>query len=82
MSDEYIKKEDAIKSIIRNDHTDVSKAFKRMYAEEMLSYVKGKDVVSIVRCHECKHWMKMDGKCFPNADYNDFCSNGERKDND
>ena len=41
-----------------------------------------KDLVEVVRCKNCKHWMKMDGKCFPNADMNDFCSNGERKDDE
>lgn len=40
------------------------------------------DAVPVVRCKECKHWMKMDGKCFPNADVNDFCSSGERKDDE
>jgi hypothetical protein len=40
------------------------------------------DAVPVVRCKDCKHWMKMDGKCFPNADVNNFCSNGERGDDD
>lgn len=38
------------------------------------------DLVKVVRCKDCIHWLKMDGKCFPNADFNDFCSNGETLD--
>ena len=43
------------------------------------------DVVSVVRCGECKNLMQ-DGRCFVFADDNikpsasDFCSYGERKD--
>ena len=40
------------------------------------------DAVPVVRCKECKHWLKGDGSCFPHADYNDFCSNGERRDDE
>ena len=90
---DYIKREDAIKSIIRNDHTDVSKEFKRMFAEEMLSYVKDKDVVSIVRCKDCKFaHMTYGGECkycdaweseeslYLDGDF--FCAFGERKNDD
>ena len=90
--DDYIKREDAIKSIIRNDHTDVSKEFKRMFAEEMLSYVKDKDVVSIVRCKDCAsfHYSGMGGdngilycaKLLTEMQPTDFCSYGERKDDE
>lgn len=49
---------------------------------ERLNAVKCADIAIVVRCEDCKHWMKMDGSCFPHADYNDFCSNGERKDDE
>lgn len=49
-----------------------------------IKYANGEPVkaveIDIVRCKNCKHWLQMDGKCFPNADVNDFCSNGERRD--
>lgn len=40
------------------------------------------DAVPVVRCKDCKHWLKGDGSCFHHADYNDFCSNGERRDDE
>lgn len=45
----------------------------------------------LVRCKDCKHFVAPQGVlccdnfyglCFPNASGNDFCSYGERKDND
>lgn len=44
--------------------------------------IESADAVPVVRCKDCKHWLKGDGSCFPHADYNDFCSNGERKDDE
>ena len=47
--------------------------------------IEAADVVSVVRCGECKNLMQ-DGRCFVFADDNikpsasDFCSYGERKD--
>lgn len=40
------------------------------------------DAVPVVRCRDCKHWLKGDGSCFPHADCNDFCSHGERRDDE
>ena len=49
---------------------------------DILDYMTPIDAEPVVRCKDCKHWMKMDGSCFPHADYNDFCSNGERRDDE
>ena len=72
-------------------------ALGRMYAtNELLSYVRKVDngvLVEVVRCKECKEWMhEYDdvGLCVtdvPDIDgvqrlADDFCSYGERKDND
>lgn len=44
------------------------------------------DVVEVVRCKDCKHWE--DGwlgyctKCHTAMNYDNFCSYGERRDND
>ena len=48
------------------------------------------DIVEVVRCKDCKHWRNDDGSGFcTNPDgidnyamYDDFCSYGERKDNE
>ena len=55
---------------------------KRMEQEVVLAKIIDNtptvDAVPVVRCKDCKHWLKGDGSCFPHADWNDFCSNGER----
>lgn len=49
---------------------------------EMYGMVRNAPAIDIVRCRDCKHWLKGDGSCFPHADWNDFCSNGERRDDE
>lgn len=52
-----------------------------------LDAVPAVDAVEVVRCKDCKHYWKnvntpgFDGKCTTVGD-DDFCSSGERKDND
>lgn len=53
--------------------------FGDFFTKEVVKRLKSADVEEVVRCKDCKHWLKMDGSCFPHADYNDFCSNGERR---
>ena len=54
--------------------------------EEDLNFLKAK-AVEVVRCKDCKHYWKnvntpgFDGKCTTVGD-DDFCSSGERKDNE
>lgn len=50
--------------------------------KEMYDMAKNAPAIDIVRCRDCKHWLKGDGSCFPHADWNDFCSNGERRDDE
>ena len=67
----------------------------RMYAtNELLSYVKKVDsgqLVEVVRCKDCKHYEDPEKGIFENCVRNrrlvpmlpdDFCSYGERKDNE
>ena len=57
--------------------------------EAVADYLLDNDVVPVVRCKDCKHFVAPQGvPCcdnfywlgFPNASGNDFCSYGERKD--
>lgn len=50
--------------------------------QELIKEAPTIDAVPVVRCKDCKCWLKGDGSCFPHADYNDFCSNGERRDDE
>lgn len=60
-------------------HDKTCEAMAKRHQEEIA------DMVSVVRCKECKEWDKNDHECyldrgglyFPNAD--DFCSYGERE---
>lgn len=58
--------------------------------EAVADYLLDNDVVPVVRCKDCKHFVAPQGvPCcdnfyglgFPNASGNDFCLYGERKDN-
>lgn len=64
---------------------DVAEETVRQQAENV------KDWMPVVRCKDCKHFVSPQGvPCcdefmglgFPNADGSDFCSYGEKKDND
>lgn len=62
-------------------HDKTCEAMAKRHQEEIA------DMVSVVRCKECKEWDKNDHECyadrgiyFPNAD--DFCSYGDRKESE
>ena len=61
----------------------------RMIANHLIA----NDVVPVVRCKDCKHYIPLDNECeephnhyteegFREVHDNDFCSYGERKDNE
>ena len=86
MSD-YIKREDAMKTLA--DEYDECE-FKR-YAEGLFKDIPSADVVPVVRCKDCKCWTEWangTGSCnrftldWIGTDADDFCSIGERKDDE
>ena len=89
MSD-YIKREDAIKAIKSiDDHDNVFRANALGLAERAVQIIPAANVVKVVRCRDCRYWEK-DGDnsigfsmiCQSIRQANDFCSYGERKDNE
>ncbi len=56
-------------------------------ARKLMEDAPSVDAVEVVRCKDCKHYWKnvntpgFDGKCTTVGD-DDFCSDGERKDNE
>lgn len=96
MDDEYIRRWDAVKIAERyglangsvlGRHTGLADCI----ASE-ISSLAAADVAPVVRCKDCQHWKRNvgltdspNGHCFEHdIDTNgrDFCSYGERKDND
>lgn len=55
-------------------------------SEAITEIVEELDLVSVVRCRDCKHYDLSDGYCEFIGDYdvdeNFYCGNGERKDGD
>ena len=93
MSDDYIKRADAIELIARHDDTDGTiKVFSGRFVNGLISAVPPADVVEVVRCKDCKHNYRRttwnhgarDNPSCKYTDYvrdNDFyCSYGERAD--
>ena len=89
MAEEYIKKEDAIQSVMNHDLLK-SDEWSRAWAEYMLEDAPTADVAPVVRCKDCKCWTEWDngtGSCsrfaldWIGTDADDFCSFGERKNN-
>lgn len=89
MAEEYIKKEDAIQSVVNHDL--LKGEWSRDWAEYMLEDAKPADVAPVVRCVDCKCWTEWangTGSCsrfaldWIGTDADDFCSMGERKDNE
>lgn len=82
MSD-YIKREDAIRQIVKTsaqNELDIPAIGTVIY---ILSEMDSADVVEVVRCKNCKH-RKKNTFCLHNMRYEDdngFCSYGEREDN-
>ena len=90
---EYIKREAAIKAIEKADYTaiaDDADSCKADYLREIIESVPAADVVSVVRCKDCKYayinsFSAASGValCSSGAkvmQQDDFCSYGERKD--
>lgn len=80
---EYVNEEPSIDLeadyVPKDFHDKTCEAMAKRHQEEIA------DMVSVVRCKECKEWDKNDHECyldrgglyFPNAD--DYCSFGERE---
>ena len=95
MSD-YIKREDAIRAMAKAIGRIVYDA--ESISVHVMNSMPSADVVEVVRCEQCKYWddrrndewWSEDGAClkttrlgratYRNAD--DFCSRGERRDNE
>ena len=96
MNEEYIKKEDAIAVIDRCRERLQGNGSTYEFMLEMIADIPLADVVEVVRCRECKYKELMDEgvtKYYycaledrPNrqwsVDDTDYCSWGERKDNE
>jgi hypothetical protein len=76
---EYIERGALLKELERFPHLQMAGGIVRSMPKE--------DVVEVVRCKDCKHLMFSDcyGECSKAylgiVSPNDYCSNGERKDN-
>ena len=89
MSD-YIKREDAIKAVANNYwHGTECECY--AFAHKALDGIQSADVVPVVRCKDCKCWTEWSngtGSCsrfaldWLGTDADDFCSMGERKDDE
>lgn len=86
MSD-YIKREDAMRKIERiDDHDNDERANALGLAEFAIQTVPSVDVVEVVRCKDCKY--NDNGWCgniefgTRHVELSDYCSDGERKDNE
>ena len=63
MSDDYIKRSDAIELIARHDDTDGTiNVFSGRFVNGLISAVPPADVVEIVRCKDCRWWGYLDEK--------------------
>lgn len=78
MAEEYIKREDAIQSVV--NHDILKSNWSRDWAEYMLEDAKPADVVPVVRCKDCFLY----GECQAAKFYGDdgYCSVGERRDDE
>ena len=80
MTDEYIKREDALKALQNNFYST---------AMDIINRVPPADVAPVVRCKDCQNWKRNvgfidspNGHCFEHdIDTNgcDFCSYGEQR---
>lgn len=86
MSDEYIKREDAINTV-RNTFTGMTADT----LELRINGIPSADVAPVVRCKDCKYYQdNNDGyphdgcrwRSDETPDADDFCSMAERKDNE
>ena len=79
---DYIKREDAIASIMAHDLVeDVDGS--REWAEHLLEDATIKDVVEVIRCKDCiyndRGWCGAQEYGTRHIEDNDYCSYGERK---
>lgn len=94
MTDEYIRREDALRAVQRQRGANRSPAQNEMLNRIKTDIIRAPtaDVAPVVRCKDCQHWKRNvgltdspNGHCFEHdIDTNgrDFYSYGERKDND
>ena len=94
MADEYIRREDALRAVQRQRGANRSPAQNEMldWIKADIIRAPAADVAPVVRCKDCKYGdydSKPDGAmvCLRTKDgfwrkETDFCSYGERKDND
>ena len=94
MADEYIRREDALRAVQRQRGANRSPAQNEMLNRIKTDIIRAPaaDVAEVVRCKDCQNWKRNvgltdspNGHCFEHdIDTNgrDFCSYGERKDND
>lgn len=94
MADEYIRREDALRAVQRQRGANRSPAQNEMLNRIKTDIIRAPaaDVAPVVRCKDCKYGdydSKPDGAmvCLRTKDgfwrkETDFCSYGERKDND
>ena len=90
MADEYILRSIAIAKLTALEVTDPFATIAD--TKRVLADMTAADVAPVVRCKDCQHWKRNagltdspNGHCFEHdIDTNgrDFCSYGERKDND
>lgn len=86
MSDEYIRKQDAI-DVAREDGKKIPTLAIRIMHD--IKAMPPADVVPVVRCRDCKHWQTDWNPSIPDRHYcavmdsmmkaDDFCSYGERR---
>jgi hypothetical protein len=85
MSDEYVRKQDAIDAIRKAENHAFNSFYKGLVkAHEIVADLSPADVVPVVRCKECKFRENDDfctGRGFPYQLVPDdgFCDKGERK---
>ena len=88
MTDEYIRKQDAIdafnriKNTLKNPETAHYDTMMVYEIEDVLEDVEPADVVPVVRCRDCREFTKTSHWCesFDNpTGEDDFCSYGEKR---
>lgn len=91
MAEEYIKKEDAIQSVMNHDL--LKSDWSRAWAEYMLEDAPTADVAPVVRCRDCKHceyaWNRIPTEqawvCYKlgiDVEQDWFCADGERREDE
>jgi len=86
---DYIKREDAIKSIMAHDPAiELGESGSRVWAEYLLENATSADAVEVIRCKDCKYYVPISeriGECKDtrmNSPYMHYCGYAERKTND